>query len=240
MKKNKFITKIRENLQTEIKASELDNEGLEEQIIEFDSLSSQVRKIEVELKALKKKKGELAKVLTPVLEELNKTEVTMIEVDDIILQIKRKGYDRTSAAYKDAFVWLKERVNAKMIKIVDEALEKTKKTASVASSIETKSLKEVNIFQRLTKYWNSFVSKLKSLNSSLSDSVSEFKLSLSEGKKHVNEEYTPNVAAGSVYSIEVKQLKNQKVTLTQDNGQQVVVHPEDMGELIKKLRKYAL
>lgn len=53
----------------------------------------------------------------------------------------------------------------------------------------------------------------------------------------VAEGFNPNVAAGSTYAIEVKPIKNGAfITLTQDNGQHIVVHYDDISDLIKVLK----
>ena len=52
--------------------------------------------------------------------------------------------------------------------------------------------------------------------------------------KSVNEGFEPNVAPGSTYAIEVKSLGS-KVSMTQDNGQVVVVHHDDIPALTDKL-----
>ena len=60
-------------------------------------------------------------------------------------------------------------------------------------------------------------------------------LNLSEQLK-IREEFNPTVAPGSTYAIEVKSLGN-KVSLTQDNNQVVVVHKDDIGDLISELNR---
>lgn len=51
----------------------------------------------------------------------------------------------------------------------------------------------------------------------------------------VSEGFNPNVAAGSVYAIEVKP-HGARIFLQQDNGQVVVTHHDDIPELIKALK----
>lgn len=48
-------------------------------------------------------------------------------------------------------------------------------------------------------------------------------------------EFNPNVAGGSNYAIEVKKISEAKLSLSQDNGQVVVVHTDDIPALIKQL-----
>ena len=51
----------------------------------------------------------------------------------------------------------------------------------------------------------------------------------------VSENFIPNVAAGSIYATEVKVQKN-VVILKQDNGEKVVIHLDDIPELINLLK----
>ena len=48
--------------------------------------------------------------------------------------------------------------------------------------------------------------------------------------------FNPNVAPGSTYAIEVKSIGN-RLSMKQDNGQVVVVHKDDIPNLIKKLNE---
>jgi len=52
----------------------------------------------------------------------------------------------------------------------------------------------------------------------------------------VNEQFNPSIAPGSIYAIEIKEAGN-KIALIQDNGQEVVVHKEDIYDLIKALEE---
>lgn len=49
-------------------------------------------------------------------------------------------------------------------------------------------------------------------------------------------DFEPNVAPGSVYQISVKPINDRLISISQDNGQQVVVHVEDINQLIKVLQ----
>ena len=49
-------------------------------------------------------------------------------------------------------------------------------------------------------------------------------------------DYKPNIAEGSVYSMSVEKLSPAKITIEQDNGQVIVVHSDDIDALIEKLK----
>jgi hypothetical protein len=44
---------------------------------------------------------------------------------------------------------------------------------------------------------------------------------------------------GSTYAIQISKLPNGKIVLTQDNGQEIVIHPEDVQDVIKFLQKFS-
>ena len=54
----------------------------------------------------------------------------------------------------------------------------------------------------------------------------------------IKEEFNPNVAPGSTYAIQIGKI-NGKIVLTQDNGQEVVIHLEDVQDVIKLLQKFS-
>lgn len=55
----------------------------------------------------------------------------------------------------------------------------------------------------------------------------------------IKEDFNPNVAPGSTYAIQISKLPNGKIVLTQDNGQEIVIHPEDVQDVIKFLQKFS-
>jgi len=159
-----------------ISEAEIKDDKLKEQIKEFADLSDEIDKITSQLKKLKNQYDVIEDVLRPVLEELEETKEKALEIDDILVTIKRKGFDRTSYAYKDAFDWLKERVNPAMKKIVEEALEKTKKTSRITSKLGVqRNISENKITSALKSAWLSFKNKLSSLNSKLGTAITSFK-----------------------------------------------------------------
>jgi methyl-accepting chemotaxis protein len=160
-----------------IKEMQVTDDDLKEQVKEFARLSDQIDEISSTLKKLKNRYDELNVVLLPLLEELEETKEKALEVEDILITIKRKGYSRVSYGYREAFDYLFKGVNADMKRIAQEALDKTAKTAQVASSIavQKRGINESKITDALSKYWGSFISKLKSYNNKLDNHINEFR-----------------------------------------------------------------
>jgi len=155
---------------------EVKDPNLETQIEKFAELSDQIDKISNTLTQLKKEYSSISKALLPILEELEETQDRALETKNVLVTIKKKGFERTSYAYKEAFSWLNTRINPTMQKIVQEALEKTKKTATIASSIGVqKKINENKVTDALLKYWNMFKTKLSKFNSTLRQDIDTFK-----------------------------------------------------------------
>jgi hypothetical protein len=156
----------------------VDDPGLEEQIKNFAELSDQIDRLQVELKRYESQYRELEEILRPLLEQLQEADRKGLEIDGILVTIKRKGYQRESYAYKEAYEWLVQRVNPAMKALAQEALDTTKKVARIASSIGVQRLGEAtmvsNIFNRLKELISGSVEKIQIQNKELQDSTSEF------------------------------------------------------------------
>ena len=158
---------------------EVTDPELQSQIQEFATLSDEIDRINNTLKKLKDRYSSLSDILLPLLNELAETKDNALEVEDILVTIKKKGYERTSVGYKEAFEWLKDRVNPQMKKIVEEALEKTKKTSQIAPAIGVqRRVDENKVVDILSKYWNKFVVKLDKLNDVLKQDIDVFRSKL--------------------------------------------------------------
>jgi hypothetical protein len=67
-----------------------------------------------------------------------------------------------------------------MKKIVEEAIEKTKKTSRIPSviGVQKKNISENQIMDALKKYWDSFIGKLKTYNNNLDNAIDDIKSKL--------------------------------------------------------------
>jgi len=55
--------------------------------------------------------------------------------------------------------------------------------------------------------------------------------------KETSKGFRPQVAPGSICAIEVKVVSNGKILINQDNGMSIVLHPDNIEDLIHELRK---
>jgi chromosome segregation ATPase len=169
-------TLIRQIIIETIEEIKIEDSNLESKIKEFANLSDQIDSISNELKKLKSQYSSLENILTPLLEELDDTQDKALEIEGILVTIKKRGFERTSYAYKEAFEWLVERVNPTMKKIVEEALEKTKKTSKIATAIGVqKIIPENKIIDSIKKYWNLFLNRIKLYNNQLGGYIDDIK-----------------------------------------------------------------
>lgn len=155
-----------------IQEVQIEDPELSKQIKEFAELSDEIDVINARLKLLKNKYGILEEIIRPILEELDVTKDKALEVENILVTIKRKGYDRTSFAYKEALEWVRGRINPAMRKIVDDSLEATKKTATITSQIGVQKIEEQSILDRIANTLKSFFAKVSQKISTANNKLS--------------------------------------------------------------------
>jgi chromosome segregation ATPase len=169
------LTDIYNNIQ-EVK---VDDPELTAQIKEFAELSDEIDQLTARLKLLEKKYKGLEEVIRPVLDELDETKDKALEVENILVTIKRKGYERTSFAYKEALEWVRERINPAMRKIVDDSIEATAKTSRIASQIGVQKIEEQSVLDKIVNtlkgYWSKITQKLSAANNRLSRDIDALK-----------------------------------------------------------------
>jgi chromosome segregation ATPase len=161
-----------------ITEKKVEDPELAAQIKEYAEISDSLDRAKAELKKLESKYKELEGVIRPLLEELQKTQDKALEVEDILVTIKRKGYERTSYAYKEALDWVKDRINPAMRKIVDDSLEATKKPSYIASQIGVQKLKEEKADSKLKMYFNKLAQVFSFRNNKLSQDIDALKTKL--------------------------------------------------------------
>jgi chromosome segregation ATPase len=162
-----------------IQEVQVEDPELTTQIKQFAELSDEIDQLTARLKLLEKKYKGLEEVIRPVLDELDETKDKALEVENILVTIKRKGYERTSFAYKEALEWVRERINPAMRKIVDDSIEATAKTSRIASQIGVQKIEEQSVLDKIVNtlkgYWTKITQKLSAANNKLSRDIDALK-----------------------------------------------------------------
>jgi len=112
------------------------DEKFKEQVREYAELTKKIIVIKAQLEVYKQRETELKEIITPILLELDETGKKSLIIENIIIRISRKGYERATVGYKEAFDWLYNRVNPAMKRIIDEALKAKTTITNVAPSIK--------------------------------------------------------------------------------------------------------
>jgi hypothetical protein len=127
-------------------------------------ISDRMDAIKAELERLQNEFQPLSEKFTPLMEQASETGDRALELEDILITVKRRGYQGTSVGYKDAFLQLYNKVNAKMKVQADAILAANTSMKTVATSLavqrrQTESkINESGILQRIYDKVKSFIS----------------------------------------------------------------------------------
>lgn len=161
--------------------SEVDVKGteLENQISEFYELFRKFQEAKAEFERIQEQFKASEDVVRTALESIDESEERMFKLEDVIVRIKKKGFERTDYKYKEASEELYRRVNPAIKALITELMENSKKITYIKSSIEVKTseeeLNEVALFRKAKEIFTNLIStlakKLKLKNQDLDDSI---------------------------------------------------------------------
>lgn len=167
----------------------VEDPDLAEKIKKFAELSDKIDEITGNLKTLKREYDDIEVHIRPILEQLKQTKDNALQVEKILITIKRAGYERENIKYKEAFDWLYSRVNTQMKAIIDESIEKNKTLTKVASSIGVQKLSENKLRKsltsavgRITSLLKPFISFLSKKNQEINKTIADFKSKFKMGE----------------------------------------------------------
>lgn len=179
----------------------IEDPDLVEKIKKFAELSDKIDEITANLKSLKREYDDIEVHITPILVELKKTKDNVIQVENILITIKKAGGDKKNIKYKDAFNWLYSRVNAQMKAIIDESIQKNMTVSKVASSISVQKLSENKIRKsltsavgRITSLLKPFISFLSKKNQEIDKTIADFKSKFKIGETIAETKIQPTSA----------------------------------------------
>jgi hypothetical protein len=169
------------------KLNEMQVEDLEMQdlIKQFAFLSDKIDRMKGLLHTLTVRYEEIEEVLRPILDEMKDTEDKTLQVENIIVTVKRYGYPRSSPAYKEAYLLLLNKVNGKLKEIAEECLAAHTKQIQVATSIGVQKTENYvsNLFGKATNklysfakhIWIKVLSVIRRDNNEIQQAINEFK-----------------------------------------------------------------
>ena len=141
---NKHKALLKESLQLEMQVQDPE---LQQKINEFGALKDKIDEMIAQLKEQETRFSELQNEIVPILEQLEETKEKALITNEYIVSVKRAGYVRETPKYKEAFNLALSKVNGAIKAILNESLDATKSTSTIAPSIGIKKLEEnrVNI-----------------------------------------------------------------------------------------------
>lgn len=225
----------------------VEDKDLAEKIKRFAELSDKIDEIKNNLNTLKSEYDDIEVHLRPILEQLNNTKDKALQVEKILVTIKRKGYERENVSYKDAFNWLYSRVNSQMKAIIDEALEKNKTLTKIASSIGVQKLSEnklrkslTSVVGRITSLLKPFISFLSKKNQEIEKTISDFKSKFKiNAELNENLTKTKKIGLNQFKNLVKRIIKEEKNNLTTRKNKVVRITESQLRNQVRKmLREY--
>jgi hypothetical protein len=152
------LMKIFENYVSE---AIVDDPNIKEKIANFYELQKKIKEMEANLKEMKSEFGEFEELITPIIDGLKEVKDRTAETGEYIIEISRFGGEQTNVSYKDAFENALSKVNGATKRVLQEALEASKKTTRVkhSFSINKAEMSEASVFDKLKSMVKSAVSK---------------------------------------------------------------------------------
>ena len=184
-----------------INEATVEDPELVERIKKYAELSDKIDEIKADLKTLTKEYDDIEVHIRPILEELKKTKDNVLQVENILITIKRAGYERENIKYKEAFELVYSKVNGQIKAIIDEAMEKSKTLTKVASSIGVQKLSEnklrkslTSAIGRITSLLKPFISFLSKKNQEIDKTIADFKSKFKIGETIAETKIQPTSA----------------------------------------------
>jgi hypothetical protein len=128
----------------------------------FHDLQKKIVSIEAELEGFKSEFKEFEVQIKPILDAMKQANEKLATADEYIVKITRYGGERRDTSYKDAYNLALSKVNAATKKVLEEALEASKKITNMKHSftIDKKvPLTEASVFSRFLDSLKTLVKK---------------------------------------------------------------------------------
>jgi len=147
-----------ELLEGNVDEADVDPE-IAKQLDYFYEMQNKIKEYEKEIEAMKEEFKQFADELKPMIDGMKEVGEKLAKTEDFIIAISRFGGERKDASYKNAFENALTKVNAATKKVLEEALEASKKVTNVKHSFNIQKVEEANIFTKIGNLLKSAVSK---------------------------------------------------------------------------------
>jgi hypothetical protein len=152
----------------------IEDPSVKAQIGTFYDLQEQIRKIEAELEEKKLQFKQFESDVKPMIDGMKEVGDKLAQTEEYVLKISRFGGERKDTSYKVAFENALSKVNAATKRVLEEALEASKKVTQVKHSFSIdKIVAEASLFDKVKSALKSAMNKLLSIFKKESNNIDD-------------------------------------------------------------------
>lgn len=140
----------------------IEDPGVKAQIGTFYDLQEQIKKLEAELEERKLAFKQFEGEIKPMLDGMKEVGDKLAQTEEYLIKVSRFGGERKDASYKNAFENALSKVNGATKRVLEEALEASRKVTQVkhSFSIDKVIVAEASIFDKIKSAIKGAISKL--------------------------------------------------------------------------------
>lgn len=140
----------------------IEDPGVKESIGEFYDLQNEIKRLEAELEEKKLAFKQFEGDIKPMLDGMKEVGDKLAQTEEYVIKVSRFGGERKDASYKTAFENALSKVNAATRRVLEEALEASKKVTQVkhSFSIDKVVVAEASIFDKIKSAIKGAINKL--------------------------------------------------------------------------------
>jgi septal ring factor EnvC (AmiA/AmiB activator) len=139
----------------------IEDPAIKNSIGDFYELQNEIKKLEAELEEKKLAFKQFEGDIKPMIDGMKEVGDKLAQTEEYVIMISRFGGERKDASYKTAFENALSKVNAATKRVLEEALEASKKVTQVKHSFSIDTIvAEASIFDKIKGAIKSAISKL--------------------------------------------------------------------------------
>jgi len=152
---------VEESAVTEAKITDNEITG---KIEEFYNLQQQIELLKAELKEKEEAFGQFKDQITPMIDDMKELGDKLAETEGYVVKVSRFGGDRETVSWKDAFTLALGKVNAATQKVLNEAVESSKRVSKIGHSFKIEQvIEEASILDKVKKMFSSVIDKFSKI-----------------------------------------------------------------------------